>query len=380
MELKLYFRMLQRGWWLIILVALVALMASLIFSYVAVPQYKATTRLILTPGSLLTSEGNPEVLIAGLETLDLRSVVATYTEIMSSKKILNESLTYLGVDGFPEKEYIILAVALPESSVLELSVTGPDPRLAADLANALGYQTILFTRGLNRVYELNFLDQAIVPSDPISPKPIQDAALSLVLGIAVGAALAILSEQIRIPLETYQHRLQLDSDTGVYNNRFFSRLLDDQISNNPTGVMSIGIIELSGIDDYFETLPSAGIQRLLGNVTDILRRELRGNDNIGRWQKNSFIVMLPMTTGEAASRIFKRICQALQTPIDLYQYDLTVNLDPHVGGGEYSNGISANELLNKTTEALDQSKRDPSNPVYVWELRNPFWVQKDGES
>ncbi|MBN8580464.1 MAG: diguanylate cyclase [Anaerolineae bacterium] len=380
MELKLYFRMLQRGWWLIVLVALVALMASLIVSYVSVPQYKATSRLILTPGSLLTSEGNPEVLIAGLETLDLRSVVATYTEIMSSKKILNESLTYLGVEGFPEKEYIILAVALPESSVLELSVTGPDPRLAADLANALGYQTILFTRSLNRVYELNFLDQAIVPSDPISPKPIQDAALSLVLGLAVGAALAILSEQIRIPLETYQRRLQLDSDTGVYNNRFFSRLLEDQISNNPSGVMSIGIIELSGVDDYFETLPSVGVQRLLGNVTDILRRELRGNDNIGRWQKNSFIVMLPMTTGEAASRIFKRICQALQTPIDLYQYDLTVNLDPHVGGGEYSNGISANELLNKTTEALDQSKRDPSNPVYVWELRNPFWVQKDGES
>lgn len=380
MELKLYFRMLQRGWWLIVLVALVALMASLIVSYVSVPQYKATSRLILTPGSLLTSEGNPEVLIAGLETLDLRSVVATYTEIMSSKKILNESLTYLGVEGFPEKEYIILAVALPESSVLELSVTGPDPRLAADLANALGYQTILFTRSLNRVYELNFLDQAIVPSDPISPKPIQDAALSLVLGLAVGAALAILSEQIRIPLETYQRRLQLDSDTGVYNNRFFSRLLEDQISNNPSGVMSIGIIELSGVDDYFETLPSVGVQRLLGNVTDILRRELRGNDNIGRWQKNSFIVMLPMTTGEAASRIFKRICQSLQTPIDLYQYDLTVNLDPHVGGGEYSNGISANELLNKTTEALDQSKRDPSNPVYVWELRNPFWVQKDGES
>lgn len=31
------------------LVALVALMASLIVSYVSVPQYKATSRLILTP-------------------------------------------------------------------------------------------------------------------------------------------------------------------------------------------------------------------------------------------------------------------------------------------------------------------------------------------
>lgn len=380
MELKLYFRMLQKGWWLVLLVALVALTASLTASYLAVPRYQATARLILTPGSLLTSEGNPEVVIAGLETLDLRSVVATYTEIMSSKKILAEALAQLGIDTFPEKDYIILAVALPESSVLELSVTGPDQRLVTDLANALAYRTILFTRSLNRVYELNYLDRAVIPLEPVSPKPLQDAALSLLLGLVGGAALAILNEQLRIPLEAYRHRLQLDTDTGVYNSRYFVRLLEDQISNNPSNVMSIGVIELSGIVDYLETLPAPGIQRILGNVTETLRKELRGNDNIGRWTKNSFIVLLPMTNGEAASRIFRRIHQSLQMPIDLYQYDLTINLDPHVGGGEYSNGISAQELINKTSEALEQAKRDTSNPVYVWELRNPFWVQKDDAS
>ncbi len=377
MEIKLYFRMLQRGWWLVALVALVSLLASLTVSFLAIPQYKTTARFIITPGSLLTSEGNPETVIAGLETLDLPSVVATYTEVMGSQRILVDSLSFLGVENFVPKEYSIDANVLPESTVLELTISGPDPRLVTDLANAIGYQTILFTRSINRIYELNVLDEAVQPPTPYSPIPLRDAGLSLLLGLVGGAVLAILSEQIRIPLEAYRQRLQLDAETGVYNNRHFTRLLEDEVSKNSSEVLSIGIIELNGMSDLAGTLPSVGAVRVLNSVTDTLRRELRGNDNIGRWSDNSFIVMLPMTSAESASRIFNRIYQSLLIPVQLPQYDVTINLDPHVGGGEYSNGITAQELLEKTAEALEQSKRGTLNPVYIWEMRNPFWVQKE---
>ena len=377
MEIKLYFRMLQRGWWLVALVALVSLLASLTVSFLAIPQYKTTARFIITPGSLLTSEGNPETVIAGLETLDLPSVVATYTEVMGSQRILVDSLSFLGVENFVPKEYSIDANVLPESTVLELTVSGPDPRLVTDLANAIGYQTILFTRSINRIYELNVLDEAVQPLTPYSPIPLRDGGLSLLLGLVGGAVLAILSEQIRIPLEAYRQRLQLDAETGVYNSRHFTRLLEDEVSKNSSEVLSIGIIELNGMSDLAGTLPSVGVVRVLNSVTDTLRRELRGNDNIGRWSDNSFIVMLPMTSAESASRIFNRIYQSLLIPVQLPQYDVTISLDPHVGGGEYSNGITAQELLEKAVEALEQSKRGTLNPVYIWEMRNPFWVQKE---
>lgn len=377
MELRLYFRMLQKMWWLIALTTLTAVMASLTVSYLSVPKYRATTRLILTPGSLLTSQGDASVLISGLETLDLRSVVATYTEVMSSQRVLDEALRILNIQNFVRKDYVILAVALPESSVLELSVTGPDPILSTDLTNAIGYQTILFTRGLNRVYELNVLDVATVPVTPVSPKPLQDASLSLLLGLVGGAALAILSEQIRIPLEAYRHRTQIDPDTGVYNSRYFTRLLNEQIANNSSDHMAIGLIELTGMADFQDSLPVPGTLRALNHVTNTLRRELRGNDNIGRWNKNTFVVLLPMTNGDAANRIFQRIQQALAIPVALPEYDVSLRLDPHVGGGEYSSGITGQELLDKTAGALEQSKRDATNPVYVWALKNPFWVQKE---
>jgi diguanylate cyclase (GGDEF)-like protein len=377
MEIKLYFRMLQRGWWIILLVTLVALFASLALSYVTAPRYTATARFIITPGSLLTSEGNPEAVIAGLETLDLPSVVATYTEIMNSQRILGEALGSMGNPTVVMKDYTIKAVVLPESSVLELNVTGPDPKVISDLANSVGYQTILFTRSLNRVYELNFLDQAAVPVIPISPQPLRDAGLSLLLGLTGGAVLAILSEQIRIPLEAYRHRLQQDSETETFNNKHFVRLLNEELEKKSSSTLSIGIIELNGLTDLAGTLPANSLQKILRTVTDTLRRELRGNDVIARWNKKSFIVMLPATSGEGAIRIFNRIHQSLSVPLNLYQYDTNLYLDPHIGGGQYSNGITAQELLQKTEEALEQAKRDGANPVYVWELRSPFWVQNE---
>jgi diguanylate cyclase (GGDEF)-like protein len=296
---------------------------------------------------------------------------------MNSQKIRAEALDSLGVKNFVPKEYTILAVVLPESSVLELNITGPDPVLISEMANAIGYQSILFTRSINRIYELNFLDQAVVPDAPISPVPLRDAGLSLLLGLAGGAVLAVLSEQIRVPLEAYKYRLQTDNETGVFNNKHFIRVLEEELGNKSSAILSIGIIELNGLTDLLGTLPANSLQKILRNVTEVLRRELRGNDVVGRWNKKSFIVMLPSTSGEAANRIFNRIHQSLSVPINLYQYDISLNLNPYVGGGQYSNGITAQELLQKTENALEQAKRDGANPVYVWELRNPFWVQNE---
>lgn len=374
MEIKLYFRMLQRGWWIIVLTALIALSASLTVSYFAVPQYKVTARFIITPGSFLTSEGDPEAVIAGLETLDLPSVVATYTEVMNSQRILNEALSYLGVTEFVPLDYAINAVALPKSSVLELNVLGPDPVLTADLTNAIGYETILYTRRINRIYDFDFLDHAIAPTAPISPKPLRDAGLSLMLGLVAGAVLAILSEQLRIPLEAYRQRMRLDMDTEVYNYRYFIRLVEDKLAEKPSDVHSIGIVELSGLEELSGTLPSQGLQRVLRSITDRLRKELRGNDVIGRWSDEGFIVMLPLTTGESATTIFTRIYESLKVPVNLPQYGTKINLDPCVGGAQYSNNIASSELLEKAEQALEESRRSESKPVYIWTLKNPFWV------
>jgi capsular polysaccharide biosynthesis protein len=378
MEIKLYFRMLQKNWWLILLTAMTALTVSLAISYAAVPQYRSIARFIIIPSSTLTSGAD---VVRSLDTLDRRSVVATYAEVMNSSRILAGSADFLGLNASEIiKDYSIQAVDLPDSSVLELTVSGPNPSLTAQLANAIGLQSITFTRSLNLIYELNFLDTAIPAELPFSPEPLRDGLVALVLGTALGGFLAVVSEQIRVPIEAYRQRSRIDSVTGIYNASYFSRLLEEELAQNPDDVLSIGIVELNGLADYLGTLPAAGLQILLIKVKEILRRELRGHDIVARWDEISFSVMLPSTDGPASSRTFDRIYQALVQPMDLSAYGVTVNLDPHIGGAVYSNTITARELLAKAQTSLEQSRRFSVKPIYVWEMKSPFWVQTDVET
>jgi diguanylate cyclase (GGDEF)-like protein len=366
--------MLKRGWWIILLVALIAMSASLGISYLAVPKYQATARFIITPGTSIT-EGRD--VINSLDTLDRRSVVATYAEVMNSERILNKSAEFMQVSPAQLVDYTFQAVVLPDANVLELTVTGPSPSAAAELANAIGFQTILFTSGLNMSYDINVLDSATAPLVPFSPQPARDAGIALVLGAVLGAALAIVSEQVRIPLETYRHRLRIDSTTGVYNNRYFRQILEDELTKDPDGVLSIGLIELTGLQDLRETLPLSGLQYLLKKVTGILRQELRGNDIIGRWNDTSFAVLLPTTPGAAAKRTLDRIYHALSESVTLSAFDATVELEPLIGGALYSSNISAQELIDKAENSIEQARASSDSSVRVWEMNNPFWVQKD---
>jgi diguanylate cyclase (GGDEF)-like protein len=376
METRLYFQMLRRGWWIIVLTVLTALVASLVASYLTTPTYQAVAQFILSPSAIQTT-GNPGVLLEGLNTLDNQSVTTTYATVMSSARIYSDAITFLELRPEDMKDYTYKATVLPTSSVLQLTVTGPNPQIAAKLANAIGYETINFTRNFNQVINIDFLDTATPPTVPSSPQPLRDASLAVLLGVIVGAALTILSEQLRISLEAFRQGLHLDNVTGIYNSKYFPTLVEDRLAKNPKGVLSVGIVELSGLRDIIDTFPATSLQRILQRVTETLRKELRGNDVIGRWNDYSFIVMLPNTSGVAASGIFERIYQALTEPVDLSQIGVKVDVDAHIGGAEYGNSISASELFQKANNALEQARRDSENPVYVWEMKNPFWAQKN---
>jgi GGDEF domain-containing protein len=171
--------------------------------------------------------------------------------------------------------------------------------------------------------------------------------------------------------------LRIDNATGIFNATYFSRLLQEEFDRNPEDTLSIGIVELSGLQDYIGTLPLAGLQSLLIKVTEILRRELRGNDIIARWNEISFALMLPSTSGPASTRTLNRIYQALLQPVDLPTYGVSVNLEPHIGGAVYSNNLTAKELLGRAQNSLEQARGDSVSPTYIWELKSPFWIQDE---
>jgi len=373
MEIRLYYQMLRRGWWIILLTALVALTVALAATFLATPEYQAVARFIVTPNSVLPDR--PDITLQSLSILDNQTVMTTYTEVMVSNRIYNDTLATLQLQPEDLKNYTYTSVVETNSSVLVLTVTGPNPQMAAKLANTIGDQTINFTRRLNQVYNVDYLDTAVPPTLPSSPQPLLNVSLAISLGLLVGIILAIVSDQLRLPLETFRQGLKLDSDTGVFNSKYFLRTVEEELANKPNEVMTVGIIELNALQDLLDTFPIAGLQKALQKVTESLRKELRGNDIIGRWNDVSFIVMLPNTTGMAAHRIFERIFQALSQPFDLDQFGRVENLDSYIGGAEHGDSITAQQLIAKANRALAQARRDNDTHVFVMNKKSPLWTE-----
>lgn len=360
MELQLYFQMIRRGWWVILITAIVATVTALSASYVITPQYEAVARLILNPKNI--SASSPDLGLWGLDILNNATVVTTYREVISSNRIYHGALEELGHSEEDMEEYSYEVQVLSNSSVIELSVTGPNPSLVANLANSIGNQAIIFTSLLNDYYRVDFLDQAFPPESPERPQPIRDSILAFGIGILLGGVLAIVRDQLMTSLDAYRQRFQLDNVTGVFNNRHIKKVLLDEIVQNPDEKLSLGIIELENLIELEDTLPTAGYQYILKQVTSMLQQEIRGNDVIGRWTDNSFLVILPKTSGPAAKSIFSRISSVLSKPITLRYLDIPIELIALIGGAEYSSDISLDDMLGNAEKALGSARKTRLSP------------------
>lgn len=190
-QLRFYIQMLRRSWWLVALTTLVALAASLYFSYIETPMYRTSARYVVSPTETL--EESRDVVA---QVLSLNDLMATYAEIFHSQSIVQEASARLQIEPEILSNYEVLAVVLPEANVVELSVSGPEPQITALLANGIGQEAVDYIKAIYQFYDINLLDPAPVPDSPFSPNAPRSAGLSAVLGLVLGAALATLRERL----------------------------------------------------------------------------------------------------------------------------------------------------------------------------------------
>ncbi|MDX9704049.1 MAG: Wzz/FepE/Etk N-terminal domain-containing protein, partial [Candidatus Auribacterota bacterium] len=89
MEITLYLQAFRRGWWIIVLTLLVSTLVSLLISYFTPPVYQANSRFIISPNAGVFS--NTWDIVSSLDTLDRRSIVNTYKELLASPTVYEQS-------------------------------------------------------------------------------------------------------------------------------------------------------------------------------------------------------------------------------------------------------------------------------------------------
>jgi diguanylate cyclase (GGDEF)-like protein len=356
MEIKLYFQILRRGWWLILLTALAALTASLIISYVSTPTYLVSTSFIVIPNPDLLSESSG-ILLDSLATLDKPSISQTYAEILNSPRIYRETLSQLGYTQEALIDYKYSTVVLPDSNIIQLSVEGPDPALIVTLANSIGARAINYVQSTYKIFDMAVLDPAVPPIEPLRPQPFRDAGIALALGFGVGIALAFLNETLTSSIGNIMQQFSLDDVTSTLNRKSFERRLELKASSRTTaiaGYLTMCLVQLEGLKEYMEVLPRSSLQQVLRDAANTMKIQLRGTDIIGRWSDYTFVVLLSETPAEALNTM-GRVRVSLSVPVRLTVSSEDLYLKPIIGIKEHNPGETAEELQKLTEVALERA-------------------------
>ena len=354
---------------MILIAVLVAVNLSLVYSYyLTIPTYEAVARFIVSP-NIQNIESRD--LINSLEALDKRSIISTYAEVLNSREIINGTMNLLGADPAQLRSYRTVVTVLPDANIIRFSVQGPDPEVAAILANGIGQNAIDFIRNLYVIYNIEFLDQAVVPSEPIEPKPIQNAGLALLAGTVIGVGLAIFRDQLASTLDRLGERNKIDYESLAYTRPYFERRIRQELTSQPDSVVTFGLIHLNGIQDFYDSLPQAYTNKLMRHVSETLKYQLRGNDIVGRWSNLQFAILLPSTDGASAEGRMMRIREVLDQPFSLdSDEDTTVLLDLRIGLADRQGGESLASLIEQADKALDVAMQSDGK-VYLYKVR-PF--------
>ncbi len=185
---------LRRYWWLILLAFAVGFGSAAFFAQRRAPSYRATTTLVVGPNESLKTTRE---VVDSLNTLDRRSVVATFARLPPSRTVRQRAAQQLQRPEAQLEPYEVKTAVVPDTNVLEVSVEGPDPRLAASFADAVAQQTTQYTREFYDIYGMKVLDRAQEPTERAGPSLSRTLLVGAVLGLLIGVGVASVFDYLR---------------------------------------------------------------------------------------------------------------------------------------------------------------------------------------
>ena len=178
-------RALLRRWWAIALCLVIGAAAAFGGTKLLItPQYTATSMIyILSESTSITS-------MADIQIGD--SLAQDFMIIGKSRPVVEKVIKQLDLNASYEAVASTIVFENPaDSHILKISVTNPDPKLAADISNAVAEVTRAQIADVMGTDEPNTLEEAIVPVSPSSPNTMKNTMMGALLGAVLAAGLII---------------------------------------------------------------------------------------------------------------------------------------------------------------------------------------------
>lgn len=189
-----YVGALKRGWWLILLMIGAAVAAGAWFTAGVQPVYETSAMLVVAPSEQTTE---PDEIVRSLETLERRTVVATFSRIATTREARSLLEERLGLEKDALRRVRIRGSVVPNTNIIRISAEGPDAELVERAANGAAALAAEEASALYRVYTLHMLEAALTPYRPDYPDPQRNLVVAAILGLVFGLAAALALDRFR---------------------------------------------------------------------------------------------------------------------------------------------------------------------------------------
>lgn len=188
-------QILVRWLWVILLLAALCAGSALGYSYLQTPIYQASIQILVGQEQREGVTAN-----LGSDVMGLQQLTLTMAEAVTTRPVVeavNERLNLQGAEQALSGN--LNAQQVRTTQFIVVSYQDPDPEKAQRVANAVGD---VFSNQVSRVsasansITATVWEEAALPTVPVSPKPVRNGLLGLLLGAMLGVGLAFLLEQL----------------------------------------------------------------------------------------------------------------------------------------------------------------------------------------
>ncbi|GEK57696.1 YveK family protein [Marinococcus halophilus] len=176
----------------ILSITLIAVIISAIVTFfILTPKYEASTQILVNQ----SQNGNEEISSTDLQSS--RELVSTYNIIMTSPAILEPVIEETNFDGSTsDLQAKINVESEEESQVATVTVNDTNPQKAVLLANTLAQTFENEIPNIMDVDNVSVLSEALSEDTnaPVSPQPILNLGIALIIGLIVAVSLAFVLE------------------------------------------------------------------------------------------------------------------------------------------------------------------------------------------
>lgn len=184
--MEIFYLMWENLWKILACLLAGAVIAFVVTYFGMTPMYQATAKLYLVSKADSSATTNMSDLQMGSQLVD------DYQELLKNHELLQEVVDNLGLDmTYSQLGSMISVSSVDSTRILRITVKGPDPKEAADIANEVAQRAIVFLPQVMGTAEPNIAETAVVPESPVSPSKSKNTLIGGLLGAVLCAGIIL---------------------------------------------------------------------------------------------------------------------------------------------------------------------------------------------